>query len=271
MLPTPYVAYLRVYEPIETFSEHDRSHWNLRTNTETSSRAEQISSLRRVIEFQDLSNLEDGAHFIETSGQYFVAPWSTAHRCWSALNEVKSSFPKPVVDFFVPKKLEEILNLNSQVYERRIPHVLSETWMIPPRWFALFEPQERIQGKNSHGAFTIVRTRLELAKQRCIRTHQIVRQAFGPGPVEEELVQLLNWLNIFDTRSLVELDYGGLALYVESSLKSNGEAGIEADSSIEDVLKSLEGLAAGDGALAGSGYERLITRWRRVASFEQAM
>jgi len=112
---------------------------------------------------------------------------------------------------------------------------------------------------------------LELAKQRCIKSHRIVRQAFGPGPVEEELVQLLNWLNVFDTRSLVELDYGGLALYVESSLKSNGEAGIEADSSIEDVLKSLEGLAAGDGALAGSGYERLITRWRRVASFEQAM
>ena len=35
--------------------------------------------------------------------------------------------------------------------------------------------------------------------------------------------------------------------------------------------KSLAGLAAGDGVLAGQGYERLVTRWRRVASFEQAM
>jgi len=30
-------------------------------------------------------------------------------------------------------------------------------------------------------------------------------------------------------------------------------------------------LAAGDGALAGQGHERLVTRWRRVAAFEQAM
>ena len=29
--------------------------------------------------------------------------------------------------------------------------------------------------------------------------------------------------------------------------------------------------AAGDGAIAGEGYERLVTRWRRVAALEQAM
>ena len=52
-------------------------------------------------------------------------------------------------------------------------------------------------------------------------------------------------------------------------LKEDG--GINADSSIEDVQTSLAGLAAGDGALAGQGYERLVMRWRRVAAFEQAM
>jgi len=29
-------------------------------------------------------------------------------------------------------------------------------------------------------------------------------------------------------------------------------------------------LAANDGATAGLGYERLITRWRKVSAFEQA-
>ena len=58
---------------------------------------------------------------------------------------------------------------------------------------------------------------------------------------------------------------------LEKSLIENGEPGLNADTSIEDVAKSLAGLAAGDGALAGKGYERLVTRWRRVASFEQAM
>ena len=71
--------------------------------------------------------------------------------------------------------------------------------------------------------------------------------------------------------SIVECDYGGLAIYLENSLVENGQPGLNADTSIEDVARSLAGLAAGDGALAGQGYERLVTRWRRVAAFEQAM
>jgi len=98
-----------------------------------------------------------------------------------------------------------------------------------------------------------------------------VRKAFGPGPVEEEIIQLLNWLNVFDPRSIVELDYGGLAIYLDRLLRESGEDGLNADSSIEDVHHSIAGLAAGDGAMAGEGYERLVTRWRKVSSIEQAM
>jgi hypothetical protein len=97
-----------------------------------------------------------------------------------------------------------------------------------------------------------------------------VRKAFGPGPVEEEIIQLLNWLNVFDPKSIVELDYGGLAIYLDKALKDAGEDGINADSSIEDVHHSIAGLAAGDGVMAGQGYERLVTRWRRVSALEQA-
>jgi hypothetical protein len=43
-----------------------------------------------------------------------------------------------------------------------------------------------------------------------------------------------------------------------------------ADTSIEDVLSSLEGLAEGDGAVAGRGYERLVRRWRSVQAYESA-
>jgi hypothetical protein len=98
-----------------------------------------------------------------------------------------------------------------------------------------------------------------------------VRKAFGPGPVEEEIIQLLNWLNVFDPKSIVELDYGGLAIYLDKALKDAGEDGINVDSSIEDVQHSIAGLAAGDGVMAGQGYERLVTRWRKVSALEQAM
>jgi hypothetical protein len=95
--------------------------------------------------------------------------------------------------------------------------------------------------------------------------------AFGNGPIEGEIAALFAWLNVFHPASKVELDYGGLALYLDRSLRENGEEGIEADSSIEDVALSLQGLASGDGALAGQGYERLVSRWRRVGAYEQAM
>ena len=48
------------------------------------------------------------------------------------------------------------------------------------------------------------------------------------------------------------------------------EGGLEADNSIEDIQTSIAGLAVGDGALAGRGYENLVTRWRKVAAFESA-
>ena len=69
---------------------------------------------------------------------------------------------------------------------------------------------------------------------------------------------------------MVELDYGGLANYLELTMIENGESGIDADTSIEDIHISLAGLSSGDGAMAGQGYERLITRWRRVAALESA-
>lgn len=171
----------------------------------------------------------------------------------------------------MPESFSDALSDDAEGIENRVPHIISETWIIPPRWFSLFTPEERLRGVNADGPFTIMRTSLAQAKQRCISTHQIVRSAFGVGPVEEEIVQLLNWLNVFHPESIVECDYGGLALYLETALTIDGEVGLEADRSIEDVTLSLQGLSTGDGALASQGYEALVSRWRKVAALEQAM
>jgi hypothetical protein len=75
---------------------------------------------------------------------------------------------------------------------------------------------------------------------------------------------------MFHPESLVELDYGGLANYMDKALRDSGEDGLESDSSIEDVLHSVAGLAAADAMMAGTGYQRLMSRWRLVQGFEQA-
>jgi hypothetical protein len=167
--------------------------------------------------------------------------------------------------------MEEVITTGIDLLEDKVPYILNETWVIPPRWFSLFLPEDRLRGNNQDGAFTVLCTKISDARARCEVAHNTVVGAFGEGPVEQEIENLLDWLDMFHPKSLVELDYGGLAQYLESALLQSGEDGLEADTSVEDVLHSLAGLAAGDGSLAGQGYERLITRWRRVQAFEQAM
>jgi hypothetical protein len=271
MRPTPYVASLRIYEPITSFSPVDQLRWASIPIESYTGRDEQLRALRRTILSEPPTLKADGAHIIDHDGKRFVSPWSTARRCWAAVEDFKNSLPSSIIAFFMPESFSEAISENSDELEHRVPHIISETWIIPPRWFSLFTPEERLRGSNSDGPFTIMRTEIAQAKKRCMTTHQIVRQAFGPGPVEDEIAQLLNWLSVFHPDSIVECDYGGLAQYLEKALVDDGEPGLEADRSIEDVTLSLQGLSNGDGALAGQGYEALVRRWRNVAALEQAM
>jgi hypothetical protein len=271
MRPTPYVASLRIYEPITSFSPVDQLRWASIPIESYTGRDEQLRALRRTILSEPPTLKADGAHIIDHDGKRFVSPWSTARRCWAAVEDFKNSLPSSIIAFFMTESFSEAISENSDELEHRVPHIISETWIIPPRWFSLFTPEERLRGSNSDGPFTIMRTEIAQAKKRCMTTHQIVRQAFGPGPVEDEIAQLLNWLSVFHPDSIVECDYGGLAQYLEKALVDDGEPGLEADRSIEDVTLSLQGLSNGDGALAGQGYEALVKRWRKVAALEQAM
>jgi hypothetical protein len=213
----------------------------------------------------------DGAHVLDISGLRYVSPWSTATRCWAALDDFKDSLPSSITPFFIPPSLEEVITTGVDLLEDRVPHIITETWVIPPRWFSLFTPEERVRGEGDDGAYSFARTTMAKARERVEKSHEIVLGAFGQGSVEEEIENLLDWLELFHPESLVELDYGGLAGYLDTALRTQGLDGISEDTSIEDVADSLAGLAAGDGAIAGQGYERLVTRWRSVQAFESAI
>lgn len=265
MRPTPYVASLRIYEPLTAFEAADRLRWDA-VDLFESKVAEQKDALVRVATLQLPSQRPDGAHILDLDGMRYVSPWSTSVRTWASLNEFKSSVPSTVVPFFVSNSYEEALQDSIDFTASKVPHIISQTWIIPPRWFAMFETHERLRGHDNDGAYVICRTEIAKAIGRAKTTHNAVRSAFGEGPVEQEILDLIDWLEMFHPKSIVELDYGGLADYLELSLAEEG--GLEADTSIEDIQSSIAGLAVGDGALAGRGYERLVTRWRKVAAFE---
>ena len=264
MRPTPYVASLRVFEPLSAFEPADRLRWQdvVPRNSKIN---EQLAALERVATTKLPKS--DGAHILDFDGKRYVCPWSTEVRTWAALEDFKNTLPSSVTPFFLANSFEEALLDNLDLTKSRVPHIISQTWVIPPRWFALFETTERFRGHDETGAFVIARTQISKAKDRCAVAHEAIKRTFGEGPVEQEVKDLYEWLDMFHPESLVELDYGGLADYLELTLDGD----LDSDTSIEDVQSSIAGLSVGDGALAGRGYERLVTRWRKVAAFESAM
>ena len=270
MRPTPYVASLRIYEPLSAFEPADRLRWQtIEINNESYIHEEEFALARTIVP-EPPAGRPDGVHIIDVDGQRYVAPWSTATRCWAALDNFKDSLPSTVVPYFISPAMEEVITAGVDLLEDKVPHILNETWVIPPRWFLLFLPEERTRGENKDGLFTTARTTVANAKARGQLAHESVVNAFGEGPVEQDLANLLDWLEMFHPKSYVELDYGGLAIYLDKALRDNDEDGLLADTSIEDVLQSLSGLAAADGLMAGQGYERLMSRWRRVQALESA-
>ena len=271
MKPTPYVASLRIYEPLSAFEPVDRIRWQNIDATIDSRKEEQALALRRLVFPEPPAVRPDGAHVLDINGIRYVSPWSTATRCWAALDDFKDSLPSSITPFFIPPSLEEVITTGVDLLEDRVPHIITENWVIPPRWFSIFTPDERVRGEDEDGPYSFARTTMSKARERALNSHEVVLGAFGQGPVEQEIENLLDWLELFDAGSLVELDYGGLASYLEAALIQKGNDGLDADTSIEDVAHSLSGLEAADGAVAGEGYERLVSRWRMVQAYESAI
>ena len=186
MRPTPYVASLRVYEPLSAFEPADRLRWTQLEATTQTIHDEQSRALQRVIFPESPALRLDGAHVLDIEGARYVSPWSTATRCWSALETFKLSMPSSVSPMFLPPAMEEVISAGEDFVENRVPHILTETWIIPPRWFSLFLPEERVRGRDADGAFTVMRTSIAHAKTRAQSAHASVQGAFGEGPVEEE-------------------------------------------------------------------------------------
>ena len=105
MRPTPYVASLRIYEPLSAFEAADRLRWDA-IDLFDSRGAEQMDALQRVATNQLPTARPDGAHILDLDGVRYVCPWSTSVRTWASLNEFKSSIPSTVVPYFVSNSFE---------------------------------------------------------------------------------------------------------------------------------------------------------------------
>jgi hypothetical protein len=289
-----YAAYLRVYEPIGAFPEAEQT-W-LRAQLEagrfldrrSAIEAEHREALRAVVSVppgvMKLSDVD--AIAVTEDGVPYVCPLDLRLRYWEALADFRELLPDPLADAFVPAAVvaqaeEEAAEWQSEHPDEQ-PHVLTGRWQVPLRWLVLFEPSERrlvlgprveryaavggAPGREPAADLSrslLYVTAMSRARRRVARTLAVVRRTMEEGPIVEGIEDLGRWLESFHPHSLVELDYGGLVHLVD-------DEALRADESVADVASSVEALGRGDAEGASAGYERVVTRWRGLASVESA-
>lgn len=273
MPKVPYVAYLRVYEPLAAFPEPERSHWA--RYAKQAELPDEQEELRRALTallsspVRAAPERESQDAFVTTlDGVVCVCPWRTRLRAWEALEEVGHwMMPESVLDLALPPSARRQAE---RQYERWLrgnpdarPWIRSALWHVPIRWFALFTDEEReYSGPPARSGATGTpamryRTPMVQARRRLARALRTVRTAAPDGPLAPALVEVGRWLEEFHPRSLVELDYGGLVHTISAER-------LAGDHSALDVSEALAALAEGDLERASELYEALTERWMDV-------
>ncbi|MDP9239383.1 MAG: hypothetical protein M3O55_01920 [Actinomycetota bacterium] len=266
VVPPPFAAYLRVYEPLTAFRADEAEHWRRYVAAgkaparRDGPRLEYEHAVRRIL----LGRLPDpGEHAFVANRRAvpLVCPWLTALRAGQAAEDLATGMAGVLVDSFLPRAIAERVQADLMAWRAKHPHARSHiataTWSVPVRWFVLFAQEERVLLVGDGRREVVYTTEMAQARRRAARALATLRKGLGETDVTEAVEGLARWLEDFHPRSSVELDYGGLAwLFNPDRLRE--------DSSVADVAAALDALAAGDDAAAGKAYARVTERWREA-------
>lgn len=271
----PYVAYLRVYEPLSAFDAEEASRWasyaraeSEATDTVTTLLDEQQRALTSVLRPTGLaapSSFDDTAYLLRDGEDVFVCPHDIRLRSWLALAELIDEIGDEQLRLLAPGSLEHVnpdfMNWRSKNPDA-VPHIRQQTWQVPPAWFLLVSPEE-MQTYRVDGERTSVRYRCPIvqARRRMGSAFSVVRRTFADEPIVDVLSELGSWLESFHPHSWLELDFAGVAMLLDD---------VDDDQSCADVAHAVSALSRGDIADATAAYERVIERWRRVRMVEHA-
>jgi hypothetical protein len=183
----PYAAYLRIYEPLTTFPEPQRSHWaSYAASREVRAfggaagaegksgvspgrraqhtgnlgmlEAEHNEALQRIVAVPPIvaPPHESGHAYVRRAdGVIYICPWQTRLRSWLALGRLRATFPPALADTFVPRHAADLAVSDFARWHARGPsirtHILTATWHVPLAWFVPFGPAERWLVLGGHG------------------------------------------------------------------------------------------------------------------------
>jgi hypothetical protein len=272
----PYAAYLRVYEPLASFSGTERE--RLEEYVARADRPdghhllarEQAAAIGRALATPPvIAPAEEAvdAYVIAEGGTVLVCPVQDRLRCWIALGELREGLPESVADVFVPASVAVQAELDFASWQVDNPpataRILTSTWHVPARWFVPFHFGQRTLDLDSGARSLTYRTPMVEARRRVARTARVLRRAHVDGSVLAAIEDLGRWLEEFHPHGMVELDYGGLVHCVaDDDLRSDDSPG--------DVAAAVAAIAEGDNTRATLAYRRVISRWEQVQVREHA-
>jgi hypothetical protein len=262
-------AYLRVFQPLEAFPPEERQHWERYiVSGARSTPARPVYREQPTVPEGRLGLLSpasgDHADVRVEDGMYYVCPWRTKIRLLASLLSLRESTPPDMVDALVTEAEARRAARELARLRRRgspaVPFILQSPWHVPIRWFVLFDDAERRLGEDEDGYRMSYRTTAGTARQRVDDALAIIRRS-ELAPLVDLIGDLARWLAAFDSRSIVELDYGTVA-----ALFSWDE--LDNDHSAREIHEAVEALGAGDTGRSADLYQTVAARWAEVRSHE---
>lgn len=276
-VPSPFAAYLRVYEPLAAFSRVQQQQWRVYAAEGHAPGTDEGPALQRRIVIDALGvgwtrlpELPPEAYVLEDGGSLLVCPWELRQQVATAAISARQGVPPTLADAFVPPTLVAAAEQASAEWhngsraEQSPPklHEATSGWTIPLRWFVYVDLDEKDLVLRQSERRLRYRTSMARARRRAHRALSVLRRSLGDTPVTEAVEEGARWLEEFHPRAVVELDYGGLvALFSDQELRDDDSPGLAAD--------GLAALAREDAEAATRAYQALVERWRLVQLLER--
>ncbi|GAA1280992.1 hypothetical protein [Saccharothrix xinjiangensis] len=291
-MPRPFVAYLRVYEPLSALDAPLADQVRKALESGVLSRADvaarerelwlrsQLARPRRLLpgERPDGRVAPDAPFDVmtispaEVPGDVgpgpLVCPLDLRARSAAALVGFLASTTGPLRDEAVAVEPDAVRARASAVMAELTGgavHVISTTWTVPLPWFTLVAPDARrivLAPRNDPERQVSWRVSMADARARTARAHRVVSRSLGDEGPAKVLADTGRWLDHFAPGSAVELDYGGLVQLVD-------DKDLLEDTSATDVNAIVDALEEGDAEEVALRYERLREFWGELARRER--
>jgi hypothetical protein len=292
-VPRPFVAYLRVYEPLSVLDAPLADQVRRALESGALSRADagdrerevwlrsQLASPPRLLpgdrsggkaapfDVMTISPAEVPTSEAARVGPGpLVCPLDLRARSAAALVGFLTTSSGPLRDEALAFPADEVRTRAATVMAE-LPagsvHVVSTTWTVPLPWFALVDPDTRrivLAPQNDPERQLSWRVAMADARRRVARALTIVKRSIGEAGPAKILADTGRWLEHFHPHSAVELDYGGLVQLIE-------DRDLLEDTSAQDVNAIIDALETGDAEEVALRYEKLREFWGELGFRER--